>query len=180
MTVSIIGCGQTAEHWNEVPCDLSIGVNDAFKFGHKFNLLCLFNHKAKFTQARQQTILNTRPVKLYTHCLSWIEHFPDHVKVKVRSWDGHLYDDITRLMHADTGPFIGMSLAYCLGASKIILWGVEFKTHGIYNESNPETKIELRKYQQLVTALSKVGIQTYLGKEGSLLEEFVPVWKSQQ
>jgi len=180
MIISIVACGQTAEGWQNIPHDLSIGVNDAYKFGYRFNILCIFNHKSKFSKSRQETILKTKPVKLYTNCFSWVDHFPDHVLVKLRSWDGHLRDDITRLAHANTSPIIAMSLAYCLGASKIILWGVEFLNHSTFNTTNPETQLELRAYRQFIEALREKGIETYLGSKGSALEQFTPVWTSQQ
>lgn len=176
MIVSVVACGQTAKDWHLTAHDYSIGLNDAFKFGHTFNALCIFNHRSKFSRERQDIILKTRPVKLYTNCLSWVDFFPDHLKCKTRSWDGILRNDITRLMSTNTGPFICMSLAYCLGATKIILWGVEFVNHWLMNPANPETRMELRQYRQLVEALKKVGVETYLGAKGSLLEEFLPIY----
>lgn len=174
MTVSVVACGSTAEGWQNIPHDYSIGVNDAFKWAHKFNALLICNHKSRFTTNRQQTILDTRPIKLYTHCESWLDDFPDHVKVKLRSYDGHLYTE--RLTTADTSPIIAMSLAYQIGAKTIIVHGADFVNHSTYSAHNPQTKEELRKYRGYIEALGRAGIQTYVSSKESALSEFTPVW----
>jgi hypothetical protein len=179
MTVSVVACGNSAEHWHDVPHDYSIGVNDAFKWGHTFNALCVFNHRNKFTKARQEVILNTRPVKLYTHCQSWLPYFPDHVLKRLRSWDGILYRNCDMLTHADTSPIIAMSLAAnCLGAKTIILWGVEMITHSTYSKDNPLTREEIRKYVGYINNLQQSGINVYLGARPSALEQYIPIYKA--
>jgi hypothetical protein len=68
-----------------------------------------------------------------------------------------------------------MSLAYNLGATKIVLWGCDFVTHDTWTKQNPQMAIELRQYRQLVDALRREGVKVYLGCKGSLLEEFLTV-----
>lgn len=178
MICSVVACGQTASEWFKTPCDYSIGVNDAFKFGHKFNALGIFNHKTKFTRERQDTILRTRPVKLITNCMSWVDFFPDHQLVKLRSYDGILYRDCTRHVSSNTSPIIAMSIAFCMGAKKIILWGVEFVNHSTYSKNNPLTREEIRKYKGFTDLLSGVGVETFIGAEGSQLGDFLPIYKA--
>lgn len=173
MTYHIIAVGETAKQWHGN--GLSIGLNDYYQHGKKANILAIFNHRSKFTPKRIDTITKTRPTKFYGDSDSWERLFPDMVKVKLRSWDGHLYKTPDRLAHAHTSPFIGMSLAYNLGASKIVLWGADFITHHTWGKSNPQMDIELRQYQQFVHALRSEGIKVFLGAPGSLLEKFLTV-----
>lgn len=173
MTINILGCGESTKQYHGH--GMSIGVNDCLKHGHKPNLLGIWNHRNKFTPDRVSTIIKTNPIKLYTDTDSWDKYFPDIVKVKLRSWDGHVRKEPDRLAHAHTSPFIAMSLAYNLGATKIVLWGADFITHGTWSKSNPQMSIELRQYRQFTDALRREGVRVYLGAHGSLLEEFLTI-----
>src|SRR5688572_27062929 len=173
MTYNILACGQSCEKYHGH--GLSIGVNDVFKYGHRPTVLGIWNHRNRFTQDRIETIRRTNPVKLYTDSDSWQKYFPDVVMVKLRSWDGHLRKDPDRLAHAHTSPFIAMSLAYNLGATKIVLWGADFQDHQTWSKQNPQMPIELRQYRQLTDALRREGVKVFLGAPGSILEEFLTV-----
>lgn len=178
MTVNIIACGQSSERWYEkAPKGFNILINDAFKFGHKGDALLCYNHPNKFTKERLNIILSTRPIKLYTCYDAWWNYFDDMVLTKTRSYDGHLRKDCDRITTADTSPIIAMSLAHCLGASKIILWGADFVNHSTFNKTNPHTKTELRQYQGYTNLLRASGIEVYLGAKGSALESFLPVYE---
>lgn len=173
MTYNIISCGQTASQYHGN--GLSIGLNDCFKYGKQPTILGIFNHRNRFTQDRIETIKRTKPTKFYSDSDSWQKYFPEMIQVKLRSWDGHLRKEPDRLAHAHTGTFICMSLAYNLGATKIVLWGADFQNHHVWTKQNPEMKVELRQYRQLVDALRMEGVKVYLGAHGSLLEEFLTV-----
>lgn len=177
MTFFIIACGSSAENWFNHPHDKSILLNDAYKFGHKGDYLGIWNHRSKFPDPRLQTILSTRPIKMFSDSESWRNYFPEMETTRLRSWDGHLRHDITRLEHAHTSPFIGMSLAYNLGATKIVLFGADFQNHSQWHKGNSEMKTELRAYRQLCDALNLEGVEVILGAPGSLLEEFLRVEK---
>lgn len=178
MTYNIIGCGHSASKYDGH--GLSIGVNDCFKYGHRPSLLLVCNHKNRFPAERRKTILDTRPVTLYTTSQTWDNDFPSRVMVNYRSWDGNLRQDVTRLTSANTSPIMAMSLAYSLGATKLILWGVDFIDHSDFSKSNPETKLEIRQYRGFTEALRREGIKTYLGAAGSALEEFLTVRNGQE
>ncbi len=173
MTYNILACGASCAKFHGH--GLTIAVNDAFKYGHRPNILGIWNHRSKFTQERIETIVKTKPGKFYSDSDSWEKYFPEMIKVKLRSWDGHLYKTPDRLSHAHTSPFIAMSLAYNLGATKIVLWGADFTTHKVWTKQNSEMAIELRQYRQFVDALRREGVKVYLGASGSLLEEFLTI-----
>lgn len=138
-------------------------------------MLGIWNHRNKFTQDRVDTIVKTNPIRLYTDNDSWDRYFSNVVKVKTRSWDGHLRKEPDRLASASTSPFIAMSLAYNLGATKIVLWGADFQTHHTWTKQNPQMAMELRAYEQFINALRREEIKIYLGTTGSLLEKFLTI-----
>jgi hypothetical protein len=173
MTYSVIGCGPSGEHWDGH--GLSIGVNDCFKFGKRTPILLIANHFSKFPTERIETIKQHNPTKFYTDNNSWRHIFPNFIQVHLRSWDGILRKDADRLQHANSSPFIAMSLAYNLGASKIVLYGVEFNDHPHFR--NGMERMEVRQYKQFIERLREKGIKVVLGAPGSLLEEFLTVEK---
>jgi len=175
MTYSIVACGSSGEAWNGQ--GLAIGVNDCFKFGKRTSILLIANHFSKFPEHRVEMIKQHNPTKFYTDNNSWRHIFPNFIQVHLRSWDGILRKEPNRLQHADTSPFIAMSLAYNLGASKIVLYGCDFKNHHLYSETADRTRIEMRTYKHFIEALRQVGVKVYLGAPGSLLEEFLTVEK---
>lgn len=172
MTYNIIACGETGSKWDGT--GLSIGVNDCWKFGKATQSLLICNQPARFSRERLEVITRSRPLKFYTNSHMWKGFFSDYTLIKLRSWDGHLRKDVVQ--HTDTSPFVAMSLAYQLGATKIVLWGVDFTTHHIYNTMNGNAKMEVRQYRQFIDALRLEGVDTYLGARGGLLEEFLTVY----
>lgn len=181
MVISIVACGDTASEWHKVPCDLSIGVNDAWKFGRPTDWLLSCNWPQKFATHRLNIIKESTPKQFYSNVEQWRAFFPGMIKIRLNSWDGHLYKNrLDEFSHAHTSPFIAMSMAYKHGATDIILWGVEFINHSTYDQHNPQTRYEVKTYRGMIESLAKEGVKVWLGKEGSLLEEFVPVWVAEK
>jgi hypothetical protein len=176
MIVSIVACGDSASEWHKKPCDHSIAVNDAWKFGHPTDSLLIANWPVKFPQHRLDIIKSSKPKQFYSHIDQWRTYFPNMVKIRLNSWDGHLYKNRPdEFSSSQTSPFIALSMAYKMGATKIILWGVEMIGHMTYNKQNPETKMELRKWRQITEAIQKEGVEVFLGAPGSALEEFLKI-----
>lgn len=173
MLVNIIGLGESASHWDGT--GFSIGINDAFKWGHKTNCLVVSNMPIKFPQNRLDIIKRSKPLKFYSPLQAWKQYFPDMVEIKLRSWDGHLYNKT--VISTDTSASIAMDLARQLRATKIILWGVDFKTHGTYHPGNPDSKTEFRQLEHIVRAFREVGVNVFLGAKGSELEKFLTIYE---
>lgn len=171
MTCNIIGLGESATKWNG--SGFSIGINDAWRFGHQTNCLVVSNFPNKFPQERLEIIKNSKPVKFYSPITSWRQWFPNMSEIKLRSWDGHLYD--RTVIHTNTSASIAMDLARQLGATKIILWGIDMKTHPTYNASNGYGQTEIKQLQAIVNAFRQIGVSVYLGAKGSELEKFLTV-----
>lgn len=178
MKISIIACGDSAKDWHKVKVDHSIGVNDAFKFGYPTDSLLLANWPVKFPQHRLNIIKASSPKIVYSSVEQWRAFFPNMIKIKLNSWDGHLYPERKdEFSHSNTSPFIATSIAYKMWAKDIILWGIEFVNHATFHKDNPQTKNEIRAWRGMIDALKKVNVNVWLGAPGSLLEEFVPIWQ---
>jgi hypothetical protein len=176
MIVSVIGCGESAADWHKVTCDYSIGCNDAWKFGHSTDALISANWPSKFPKHRLDIIKTSTPEVFYSHVDQWRAFFPNMVKIQLNSWDGHLYPERkNEFSSSNTSPFIAMSMGYKMGAHDIILWGVDLVNHKVYTPENPQTKVELRRFNDYVKALDLEGVKVWLGAEGSVLK--LPVWK---
>lgn len=173
MTWNIIGCGETAMHWDGH--GLAIGVNDAEKIGHHVSALVLMNTPDEFMGERLDTILQTK-AKI---CLSDNVDFMWHRLFGVdrcttlhpfRRWGGQLKMSPPIIYHSDTSPFVAMTLAFRWGASELVLWGVDFRDHHIYKPGNIHFNSEIERYHKLAFQLKKAGCNVYLGCKGSNLD----------
>lgn len=179
MIVSIVACGASAYDWHKVPVDHSIGVNDCWKLSYPTDWLLVCNWPVKFPQHRLNIIKNSNPKQFFSSVDQWSTWFPNMIKIRLTSWDGHLYKERPDFFsHSHTSPFIAMSMAYKNGAKDIILWGVDFIDHSTYGQDGLQTKTELRAYRQMIEAMKAGGVNVWLGAKGSLLEEFIPIWNA--
>ena len=187
MIFSVVGCGETASDW--IPRGTSIGVNDCFKWGKPTDALLVCNRPNQFRNGRHEIITNSKATHFYTdddyYGKLWRVHKksmrkslrsnnPALPEVRFLQWYGSLYKDA--VFYANSSPFIAMSLAYVLGAKDIILWGVDFRNHHSFNDNNPGTKIEIRAYMELISALKEQGVNVWLGKEGTAFDSKLIVY----
>lgn len=179
MTINIVALGETAKHWDG--SGPSIGVNDASRWGHDLNYLVLLNGPAQFTPERLEHIKNTNCSKVYA---DWPTHWEKHFPGKVHEFNSRQWSPSNRLeklsknylYHSKTSPFGAISLAYSWGFTEIILWGVDFKDHKHYRPGDDRFINEFTAYKTFCLALQKVGVNVYLGHEGSNLN-FLPIWQ---
>ncbi len=146
MLYNIIALGDSAKHWDGT--GHSVGVNDAFKWGHHIEHLVVCNRPENFPADRLEVIKNSKPDHFYSHKSDWKKYFPAWNKISIIPWYGTYHRD--KIYHSDTSPFIAICLAIKLGATKIVLWGVDFKTHSKYKHGDPGTNRELEYYTQLI------------------------------
>lgn len=194
--VNILGCGESGQYWDGT--GESIGVNDCWKFGHPTDYLLVLDPPGRFAPDRRKIISNSKPHHFITDSKAWLKQFhssekevdriksnPDYkeiyctngpslIKYRFSTWKGTLRPNQVSYWH--TSPFPAISLAYLLGYTEIVLWGVDFVTHKAWNPSKKaELAFELQGYKELVKALNEVGVSVYLGHTGSMLSEFLEV-----
>jgi hypothetical protein len=190
-TFTIVGCGNSAKDWQ--PNGYSIGVNDAWKFGKPTDGLLVCNRPQQFSQDRLKTITNSKPKHFYSNSGDWKHYFdyfdspsrfkrihsnnPELPMVKYMQWSGALYDNTVSF--SNTSPITAISIAYILGAKEIILWGVDFRTHHLYNDNSPNTKRESEVYLEMFAALKEKGVSVYRGADGSVFDDKLPLYGKQ-
>lgn len=175
MTISVVACGPTAEGWHNTPCDLSIGCNDAAKWGQKLDSLVVCNRPQQFSKERYEIIKNTKCENFYSHKSAWVKEFPAWKKINLTPWYGTYHKG--QIYSSNSSPIIAITLAAKLGAKEIIMWGVDMVSHHIFSTSNPQTKKEVEVYLQIYDALKANGIRLWLGSYGTALDKYVPLWK---
>lgn len=188
--ISIVACGDSAKEWYKTPCDLSIGVNDANKFGHEVNYLVVVNSPLKFFPSvknghvdRLKTITDSKPERFFCHSSNWKPYFPKFELLSMRTFIGTYRKD--RIYSSKTSPFVAITLAASLGAKDIILFGVDMLTHERFSaqaspKNRPDFITELGYYRMLFEQLEQNGIKVWIGNENTVLKDILPVYKSIQ
>ena len=174
MIASVIGCGPSAKDWGKQKFDLSIGCNDMLKFGYQPDQLVLVNHKGKFSKDRLDTILRTRPKKLWTHTSQWRSHFSDFEIIRFSHFSGYFMKG--NIYHCRTSPMVAICLAIRQGATDVVLYGVDMLSHKVYRTGTKEGDNEIKTYLKFFDAVKKKGINIYLGNNGSALEGHIPFY----
>lgn len=179
MTIHIIASGESGAKWNgEGP---SIGVNDSWKWGHATDYLLLLNYPHQFQPSRLETILKSKPNKLFTNIpSSWTKHFSNVVDVKLQKWSSTIKPSKNHTYHANTSPFVAISLAYSWGFNHIVLWGVDMVNHHRYGKDQPKFFQEFEKYRTFISALKREGVQVHLGATGTVFDNILPVWNKEK
>lgn len=174
-TYTIVACGQSAKDW--VPRGYSIGCNDSWKWGKPTDYLFLANMPHTFKGERLNVIKESKPSKVFVYIKTpgWDEIFPGYTKISMARWYGTYHKD--QIYYSDTSPFVAACIAASLGAKDIILWGVDFVDHHIYNDGNPQTRKEVERYMELFRELKGNGINVWLGCKGGAFNDRLMVYE---
>lgn len=177
MIASIVALGPSAKDWHKIPHDFSVGVNDAAMWGKDPDNLVIVNFERKFHSKRLDVIKRTQS-KVWTHTNTWKKHFPDANVIKLSPFSGWFRKGMYYSLR--TSPIVAMSVAVNLGATKLILFGIDFKNHKSFNHGEKRGDHEIRNYVKFFEALRKIGVEIYLGGEGSALQKYLPSWTTSQ
>jgi hypothetical protein len=180
MICTIVGCGETAKDWHNTKHDLSIGVNDCFKFGHNVDHLVVVNHPQKFKNGRLETISTSKPSKFLTHApFAWKKWFPKLEEIKTTPF---YFKRLLKgkILESKTSPFVAISLAFNMGADDIILFGVDFINHQHYRLGGKYFSVEYDNYIRLFEMLQAQGVRIWRGTDGSCFDNDLNKWVSAQ
>ena len=184
MICSIVACGDSAKEWYKVPVDFSIGVNDCLKFGHQVDNLVVVNSPIKFFPSvknghvdRLKIITSSKPKKFFGHDTRWRQYFPQYEGLAIKPYHGNFRKG--RIYSTSTSPFIAITLAASLGATEIILWGVDFINHHAWRPGQRDFGIEFDYYRLLFEQLIDDGIKMWLGNEQSVFNQVLPIYKNE-
>lgn len=177
MNVNIIGLGDSAKHWNGE--GYSIGVNDAMKWGHKLNGLILINSVSRFKDEpeRLNTIINSNPDTFYCNNSSWEKYFPNWKQLNLVSFSYSHRLIKGKLWCSKTSPFVAICLAVQLGATDVILWGVDMVTHKYYRPGEKDFDGEYKNYLRLFEKYKEVGVNIWRGADGSCFDKDLEIYR---
>jgi hypothetical protein len=170
MVVNIVACGKTAEGWFNTPCDLSISVNDARKWGRDTDWLVVVNRY--FDPIREHVIKSSDPKKFFTHNQWWMGKFKNSELLRLQSYSKHLKKG--HVYSSKTSPFVALSLAFNAGADTIIMHGVDLNDHP--NVKGKVLNYELRQFERFCKQLNEFGTKVFVSSSESKLSQFLPVW----
>lgn len=179
--VSVIGCGDSAKDWNKVPVDLSIGVNDCVKHGHEVDYLVVVNSPLKFHPRldnkytdRLKVITDSKPKRFFCHNTNWRKWVPNAELLGFKTFIGTYRKG--RVYCSKTSPFVAITLAASLGATDIIIWGVDMVNHHTYSPGKRGFNIEFEYYKLLFEQLQQTGVKVWIGNEDTVLKQFLPLY----
>jgi hypothetical protein len=127
-----------------------------------------------FSHDRFAIIIQTETL-LFSHKSDWEKYFPGWHKLNLIPWYGTYHKG--KIYKSDTSPFIAICLAVKLGATEIVLWGVDFVNHSKFKQGEAGTKREVETYLGLIRELNNIGIKVYLGSYGTAFDNYLPIYK---
>lgn len=181
MTVHVIGCGESAEgwaDWSDASDWISIGVNDAFKWGYDFTYLFLVDPPENFRNEpeRMKIIKCTDPAALVSFSMRWKAHFPGTTfdLEKSQIFTNKIVPG--RQYHSKTSTFAAMSYALNMGATEIVLHGIDLNTHHLFKPGKKAREFEIRQYAAFAEQAKLKGVRICVSSETSALSKHLPIW----
>lgn len=171
MTAHVVGCGESGAHWRQFwhEGDISLGVNDAGKWGHDFDYLFLIDNILNFRNEPERIAqIRKSKAKIITLGHSWKPLFKDYDVIKTQPFTKRLMPG--KLYHSQTSTFVAACYALNLGAKIIILHGVDLNTHRVFLKGKRTTDHEIFQYRELRHhMLKEYGVQLLISSKESQL-----------
>ena len=162
MTIEILGLGESLNEYKPNG-NTTIGVNDIHSLIKTDYVVCVDNFEP-FTKERLEVILNTKCKGFYTQLPCWksVENYTEIKLHRLAEMDSELF------RYSNNSPFVACVLAYKLGATKIVLWGVDMNTHHALSKPNSFERA-VKDYIKLKEDLFKRGCELIIGSDISAL-----------
>lgn len=174
MLATIIASGSSAKDWTSR--GVTVGVNDARKWGKEVDILILVNRPQKFSPERLAIISQHKGEVLTNSVKAWKDIFPQAKKLeRMASFSSR----VTKQTHftAATSPIIAISHAIVLGAKTIIIYGVDFRDHKSYRQGTRPGDREINVYRKFFKAIERLNIKIYLGALNTAFDNDLPLWR---
>jgi hypothetical protein len=174
MTIHVIGKGESKEFFKH-DGNITIGVNDVNKWIKTDHIVVvdpMCNHKEGHRTYKNSNAMfwsqnedNRNYVKNFT-------------LIELARGRGVLDEfDSDRFVYSITSPFVGVHLAYKLGAKNIVMWGVDFNTHPNFDTDSLRNRA-LKDFGNLRKKLNERGVNFYVGHEMSMFSSILPILES--
>ena len=166
MTIEVLGLGESLSEY-QPNGNITIGVNDIHS-RIKTNYVVCVDTFEPFTKERLNTILNTKCCGFYTHLPCWksVENYTEIKLHRLAEIDSELF------RYSNNSPFVACVLAYKLGATRIVLWGVDMNTHHALSKPNSFERA-VKDYVKLKSDLLDRGCELVIGSEISALHKIL-------
>jgi hypothetical protein len=171
MKILVLGLGPTSK-FRPKDYDLCIGVNDAWSI-QKTDYLVTLDPPYKFPPKRLEHIRkSTCPLHTIDRFESW-HNYHENVKIHpLRFWQPEMRVDGKTMFCNKSTTFAAMTLAYNLGASKIIIAGADYYKHPILGQQRILSNIK----EGYKTYADKIDAEVFCTHKSSMLGELFPVY----
>jgi hypothetical protein len=129
-TVAVLGLGPSLSLFNPFKFDLSIGVNDIWRY-HKTEVVVCVDKRQNFTRERMEVIDNCKPKAFYSQMATYQDR-PDFNKIEILSIYPEVSCDLSswKFQKSYCSPFIAVQIAFRWYDTKDIhLFGVDLIDH---------------------------------------------------
>lgn len=162
--IIVCGCGESAVLLKDLSKNVIIGVNDIGRI-YQPNYLVVVNDKISFKPERWAFIENTQASIVFTH----IRGLPvDESKRCIITLGKYGHSDLDKpaVDYTNNSPYIGVIIAYKMGARNIGLLGVDFTPNHFFAKTGDhplsrKTNAINNEYIMLGESLAKKGVGFY-------------------
>lgn len=128
--IAVLGLGPSLKLFNASDFDMSVGVNDIWRYHHSEVIVCL-DKRTVFNADRYSVIAASRPEAFYSQIVNW-DFIPGFVKLDILPQYCETKMDLTipQYYKSFCSPFIAAQVAYkCYKAKEIHLFGIDLLNH---------------------------------------------------
>lgn len=166
MKINVLGLGDTLKHYVN-DGSICIGVNDIQRYHNTDYVVCVDSPDV-FKPERLEGIKASKCIGFYTQLEDWTKLVQNINIIEFNRGRGLVEEiDTNRFCYSNNSPYVACVLAYKLGATEIVLWGVDFNDHPHLNGSARDKSF--RDYKELQKALNKRGVSISCGHSDSYL-----------
>ena len=172
MKIHVLGLGESLKDF--VPDNnITIGVNDIHKY-YKTDYVVCVDHMTAFKKDRLETIMKTKCKGFYSQILDWGLIIPNFNHIEFNTGRGFLNElDNEKFCYSNNSPYVACILAYKLGATEIVLHGVDLIDHPHINGNSKDKA--LLDYKNLSKAFNSRKVNLFVGSKYSSLSNFLQV-----
>ena|SRR3990172_2979872 len=172
---AVLGLGESIREFTWENDVTTVGVNDIYRACHVDHLVCVDPQRV-FSEERLFAIRNSTPKKFHSDLLEWKpffgERFQQFERQKPRS--SLIKLDEGKICYSICSPYVACIIAYKLGATDIVMYGVDFNSHKTLSLRHKQAIIQ-RDFTNLYNELKKRNVKLMVGSDKSFLSGFLPI-----
>lgn len=164
-TIVVCGLGESINSFKGKEDEyLTIGVNDIGRHFEPSYLVCIDSHRT-FGEERYNYIKNTKASNVFSHINLPLDNPEKLVKIGYSEKTDYSLSNPNKLHNNYISPFVAVNIAYWMGASKIIVIGMDLNTHAAKSRID---KINLA-FKHLHKSMANKGVNVYNASKNSLV-----------